>query len=67
MSAPHTEPVDGSFDPMDKTAGHVDVASAADGSEQTLYLDAPGMNADERSTYWLTAAVEDFCDLAEMR
>lgn len=68
MSAPHTASVEGTFDPFDRDAGQVCVARDEDSpSRQTLFLDAPGMSMDERSTYWLTADVSDFCNLTEMR
>jgi len=68
MSAPHSTSLDGSFEPLDRDSGEVRVARDEDApSRQTLYLDAPGMGVDERTTYWLTAATADFCDLHEMR
>ena len=68
MSAPHTASVEGAFDPLDTDAGAVGVVRDEDNpSRQTMFLDAPGMSVDERATHWLTADVDDFCDLNAMR
>lgn len=68
MSVPHTASIEGSFDPYDTDSGEVRVArDDEEPSRQTLYLDAPGMGVDERTTYWLTADADDFCDLSAMR
>lgn len=65
MSGIHHAPQDGSFDIECRSAGAVRVVR--DGSRATMYLDAPGMSDDDRSTHWLSADVEDFCALDEMR
>ncbi|MEF8882547.1 MAG: hypothetical protein V5A34_08505 [Halapricum sp.] len=65
MSGIHHAPQDGSFDSEGASTGTVRVAR--DGDRVTLYLDAPGMSDDDRSTHWLTADAESFCDLGEMR
>lgn len=64
MSEIHHAPQEGSFE-SEQSAGAVRVVR--DGGRATLFLDAPGMSDDARSTHWLTADVEDFRDLAEMR
>jgi len=65
MGEIHHAPQDGSFDSESVSTGTVRVAR--DGDRVTLYLDAPGMNDDERSTHWLTAAAVDFRSLEDMR
>lgn len=67
MSAPHSASAEGAFDPLDPTTGQVRVVRDEESSRQTLYLDAPGMTDDERSTHWLTADEADFCTLSGMR
>lgn len=64
MSEIHHAPQEGSFE-SEQSTGTVRVVR--DGDQATLYLDAPGMSDDARSTHWLTADVEDVCDLTEMR
>lgn len=68
MSAPHSAAVEGTFDPFDTETGHVRLVTDEDTpSRQTMYLDAPGMSVDERSTHWLTADCGDFVSLEEMK
>jgi len=65
MGEIHHAPQDGSFDSESVSTGTVRVVR--DGDRVTLYLDAPGMSDDDRSTHWLTADAEAFCSLEEMR
>jgi hypothetical protein len=65
MSRIHHAPQEGSFESERCSAGAVRVVR--DGDRATLYLDAPGMSDDDRSTHWLSADAEDFRDLDEMR
>lgn len=65
MSGIHHAPQDGSFDSESGSSGAVRVVR--DGGRATLYLDAPGMSDDARSTHWLTVDGETLRDLEEMR
>lgn len=65
MSGIHRAPQEGSFESEQRSAGAVRVVH--DGGRATLYLDAPGMSDDARSTHWLSADTGDFCDLESMR
>jgi len=65
MSEIHHAPQEGSFESEQQSAGAVRVVR--DGSRATLYLDAPGMSDDARSTHWISADASDFCDLDKMR
>jgi hypothetical protein len=64
MSEIHHAPQEGSFE-SEQSTGAVRVVH--EGDHATLYLDAPGMSDDARSTHWLSADTGDFCDLEEMR
>ena len=65
MSEIHHAPQEGSFESEQQSSGAVRVVR--DGDRVTLFLDAPGMSDDARSTHWLTADVGDFYDLEAMR
>ena len=65
MSGIHHAPQDGSFDTESASSGAVRVVR--DGDRATLYLDAPGMSDDDRSTHWLTADTDSFRDVEAMR
>lgn len=65
MSGIHHAPQEGSFESEQRSTGAVRVVH--DGGRATLYLDAPGMSDDARSTHWLSADAEDFYNLEAMR